>query len=212
MDWGKLMMCCTCPAVIYRIALVRGIRGIVGHHFNAPSMHIAVVLTLYYKHKKWLNSVKYLTKGLKNIGVTCWKRVIYIDLSLWSACRGPAWFRTRNRNRGQLEFRCHVGPKTVFEDGGDRTRKFTQTWPFWLKLWNYLSIFCHGGKEWLIWYVLPTMSSIRVPRWCRYSTEKCLPESHLPFVYVAILSIFKQISQDGCCLTCMQTLGGQHTG
>ena len=38
-------------------------------------------------------------------------------------------------------------------------------------------------------YVLPTMSSIRGPGWCRYSTEKCLPDSHLPFVYVVILSI-----------------------
>ena len=28
------------------------------------------------------------------------------------------------------------------------------------------------------------MSSIRGPRWCRYLTEKCLPDSHLPFVYV----------------------------
>ena len=33
------------------------------------------------------------------------------------------------------------------------------------------------------------MPSIRGLRWCRYSTEKCLPDSHLPFVYVAILSI-----------------------
>ena len=27
------------------------------------------------------------------------------------------------------------------------------------------------------------------PRWYRYSTKKCLPDSHLPFVYVGILSI-----------------------
>ena len=33
------------------------------------------------------------------------------------------------------------------------------------------------------------MPSIRGLRWCRYSTEKCLPDSHLPFVYVVILSI-----------------------
>ena len=34
------------------------------------------------------------------------------------------------------------------------------------------------------------MSSIRGPRWCQYSTEKCLLDSHLPFVYIVILSIF----------------------
>ena len=33
------------------------------------------------------------------------------------------------------------------------------------------------------------MPSMRGLRWCRYSTEKCLPYSHLPFVYVIILSI-----------------------
>ena len=31
---------------------------------------------------------------------------------------------TRDRNRGQLKFRCHVGPKTVFQDGSDRTKIF----------------------------------------------------------------------------------------
>ena len=48
-----------------------------------------------------------------------------------------------------------------------------------------------GSKESLIWHILPTMYSICGPRLCRYSTtEKCLPDSHLPFVvYVAILSI-----------------------
>ena len=25
--------------------------------------------------------------------------------------------------------------------------------------------------------------------WCQYSTEKCIPDSHLPFVYIVILSI-----------------------
>ena len=33
------------------------------------------------------------------------------------------------------------------------------------------------------------MSSIHGPGWCRYSTEKCLPDIHLPFVYVVFLSI-----------------------
>ena len=33
------------------------------------------------------------------------------------------------------------------------------------------------------------MPSIRGLRWCRYSTEKCLPDSHLPFIYIIILSI-----------------------
>ena len=61
--------------------------------------------------------------------------------------------------------------------------------PFWLSVWHDISIFWHGGKESSVWYVLPTMPSIRGLRWCRYSTEKCLPDSHLPFVYVVILSI-----------------------
>ena len=33
------------------------------------------------------------------------------------------------------------------------------------------------------------LPSIRGPRWCRYLTEKCLPDSHLPFVYIVILSV-----------------------
>ena len=32
------------------------------------------------------------------------------------------------------------------------------------------------------------MPSISGPRWCRSSTKKCIPDSHLPFVYVIILS------------------------
>ena len=42
------------------------------------------------------------------------------------------------------------------------------------------------------------MSSIRGHRWCRYSTEKCLPDSHLPFVYSAILSTSPLITIWGC--------------
>ena len=60
---------------------------------------------------------------------------------------------------------------------------------FWLSLWHDISISRHGGKELQVWYVLPTMPSISGLRWCRNSTEICLPDSHLPFVYVAILSI-----------------------
>ena len=44
------------------------------------------------------------------------------------------------------------------------------------------------AKNYKFWYVLPTMPSIRGLRWCRYSTEKCLPDSHPSFVYVVILS------------------------
>ena len=33
------------------------------------------------------------------------------------------------------------------------------------------------------------MPSIRGLRWCQYSTEKCFPDSHQPFVYVIILSV-----------------------
>ena len=58
--------------------------------------------------------------------------------------------------------------------------------PFWLSLWHDIWISWHGGQ---VWYVLPTMPSIRGLRWCRYSTKKCLPDSHLTFVYVIILSI-----------------------
>ena len=61
--------------------------------------------------------------------------------------------------------------------------------PFWHSLWHDTSISWHGGKELSVWYVLPTMPSIRGLRWCRYLTEKCFPDSHLPFVYVIILSI-----------------------
>ena len=35
----------------------------------------------------------------------------------------------------------------------------------------------------------PRVPSIRGLRWCRYSTEKCLPDLHPPFVYVVILFI-----------------------
>ena len=54
-----------------------------------------------------------------------------------------------------------------------------------------ISISWHGCIRLIIsLYVLPTMSSIRDPRWSWYLTEKCLPDSHLPFVYVVILFIF----------------------
>ena len=70
---------------------------------------------------------------------------------------------------------------------------YSLTWltkfSFWLSLWLDISISWHGGNELQVWYVLPTISSIRGPRWCWYSTEKCLPDSHLTFVYVVILSI-----------------------
>ena len=111
----------------------------------------------------------------------------------------------------QVEAQLDSGPET--EIGGsynfavkwDWTRffKIVETklgnlltkWPFWLSLWHmmiYRSISWHGlmeTKELEAWYVLPTLSSIRGARWCRYSAVKCLPDSHLPFVYVVILSI-----------------------
>ena len=31
------------------------------------------------------------------------------------------------------------------------------------------------------------------PRWCRYLTENCFPDSHLPFVYVVIFSFLSPI-------------------
>ena len=39
--------------------------------------------------------------------------------------RRPTRLRARFRNRGRLENRSHVVPKTGFQDGGDRTRIFT---------------------------------------------------------------------------------------
>ena len=42
----------------------------------------------------------------------------------WSG-RGPTGLRAWVRNRGWLENRGHVVPKTEFQDGGDRTRIFT---------------------------------------------------------------------------------------
>ena len=39
--------------------------------------------------------------------------------------RGPTGSRVRLRNRGRLENRSHVVPKTGFQDGGVRTRIFT---------------------------------------------------------------------------------------
>ena len=42
-----------------------------------------------------------------------------------SAGRGPTGLWARGRNRGQLENRNHVVPKTEFQDGGDRTRSFS---------------------------------------------------------------------------------------
>ena len=38
---------------------------------------------------------------------------------------GPTRLRARARNRDRLENRSHVVPKTEFQDGGGRTRKFT---------------------------------------------------------------------------------------
>ena len=71
-------------------------------------------------------------------------------------------------------------PQTPFQGSVARLTQFM--------MW-YISISWHGGKELYVWYVLPTMPSIQGPRWCWYSTEKCLPDSHLSFVYVVILSV-----------------------
>ena len=60
---------------------------------------------------------------------------------------------------------------------------------FWLSLWRDITISWHGGKALLVWYVLQTIPSVCGPMRCRYSTEKCLLDPHLPYVYVVILSI-----------------------
>ena len=57
----------------------------------------------------------------------------------------------------------------------------------------FISLICQflGMEAWRIISLecLPTMSFIRGPRWCSYSTEKCLLDSHLLFVYITILLI-----------------------
>ena len=44
----------------------------------------------------------------------------------WLAGWGPTGLQARLRNRGRLENRSHVVPKTGFQDDGDRTRIFTR--------------------------------------------------------------------------------------
>ena len=81
----------------------------------------------------------------------------------------------------------HISPITGLQDGDDRTWQFT----YKITILNMLISWHGGGKEWFR-HVLPTMSSIRGTRWswwCQYSTEKCIPDSHLPFVYIVILSV-----------------------
>ena len=60
---------------------------------------------------------------------------------------GPTRLRARARNRDRLENRSHVVPKTEFQDGGGRTRKFTHKITIWLSLWHDISISWHGNKE-----------------------------------------------------------------
>ena len=72
---------------------------------------------------------------------------------------------------------------------------------FWLSLWHDISISWHGSKELLVWYVLQTMPSIRALRWCRYSTEKCFPDSPAicfrgNFVYISNLENWGDKSLD----------------
>ena len=50
----------------------------------------------------------------------------------------PDGFRTRNRNWGQLEFRCHMGPKMVFPGGGERTLTHEMTILAWFVKWYFL--------------------------------------------------------------------------
>ena len=60
---------------------------------------------------------------------------------------------------------------------------------FWLSLWYDLSISWHGGKELYVWYVLPTIAIHPWPQVMPIFDREMPPDSHLPFVYVVILSI-----------------------
>ena len=103
--------------------------------------------------------------------------------------RGPTGLQARVRKRGRLENRGHVVPKTEFQDGGDRTQIFTHkiiilaylmTWYINSLAWRQriISLVCFANNAIHPW-----------PQWYRYSTEKCLPDSHLTFIYIVILSI-----------------------
>ena len=121
----------------------------------------------------------------------CWNCVIIVYMPLRG--RGPTRLGARVRNRDRLENRSHVVLKTEFQNGGGRTRIFTHkitilayfvAWYINFLAWRQriISLVCFANNAIL-------MPSIRGLRWCRYSTEKCLPDSHLPFVYVVILFI-----------------------
>ena len=66
-------------------------------------------------------------------------------------------------------------------------------WSFWLSLWHdtMWHIIILAWRQRIISLVCFASSNVihSWPGWCRYLTEKCLPDSHLPFVYVVILSI-----------------------
>ena len=61
----------------------------------------------------------------------------------------PNGLRTHGRNRGQLEFRSQVVPKTYhFKMAPTEFRSLLTKWPFWLNLWNdQWSISLHEDKE-----------------------------------------------------------------
>ena len=91
----------------------------------------------------------------------------------------------------------YVVPKTEVQDVGDRMDNYSQNYHFglvYVVIYQFLGMEAKNYK--LNWYVLPTMPSICGPRWCRYSTKKCLPDSHVPFVYVVMsISPFWRIGE-----------------
>ena len=87
---------------------------------------------------------------------------------------------------GSAGNRSHMVPKTGFQDGGERTRIFTHKIIILVEFMTWYNNFL-AWRQRIISLVCFANNAVRP--WCRYSTEKCLPDSHLPFVYVVILSI-----------------------
>ena len=114
---------------------------------------------------------------------------VVLDLRTVTRSR-PNWITVPGLKSGSAGKSESRGP----ENGVSRWRRpnsdiYSQNYHFGLVYEVIYQFLGMEAKNYKFWYVLPMMPFIRGPRRCRYSTEKCPPDSHLPFVYVIILSI-----------------------
>ena len=94
-------------------------------------LHYDLYVFVSWVSMPFVNACIYLLQAviIARNGCSCFKTGMLSQSCVFtgfdSTGRGPTGLRARLRNRGRLENRSHVLPKTRFQDGGDRARIFT---------------------------------------------------------------------------------------